>query len=172
MQWTKPVWTQLPSFFKNHIKNVYINQTLKTFCCVVVVVLCVVVCLFVSPWYNRNGWLGVKHKVNILFVVICCWWWGGGGVLLHCPLREIRLSWVRHSSRRSSANHSYQCVQYFRVSKQSQGCIYIYIYMDTTRESALKADSGRRKKKRKKKAPGTRTRVSIAPGFLVGRSTR
>ena len=29
-----------------------------------------------------------------------------------------RLTGVKHSSRKSSATHSYQCVQYFRVSKQ------------------------------------------------------
>ena len=29
-----------------------------------------------------------------------------------------RLTWVRHSSRKNSATHSCQCVQYFRVSKQ------------------------------------------------------
>ena len=33
-----------------------------------------------------------------------------------------RLTWVRHSSRQSSATHSYQCVQYCRVSKQRYGC--------------------------------------------------
>ena len=33
-----------------------------------------------------------------------------------------RLAWVRPSSRKSSATHSYQCVQYFRVSRQWYGC--------------------------------------------------
>ena len=32
------------------------------------------------------------------------------------------LTWARHSSRKSSATHSYQCVQYFRVSRQWYGC--------------------------------------------------
>ena len=36
-----------------------------------------VFCLFVcSPWYNPNGWLGVKHQVTYLFVyilLICMW---------------------------------------------------------------------------------------------------
>ena len=30
----------------------------------------------------------------------------------------IYMTWVSHRSRKSSATHSYQCVQYFRVSKQ------------------------------------------------------
>ena len=46
---------------------------------------------------------------------------------------------------------------------------------DTIGESALEADSREEKKKKRRKksnaALGTRTRVSIAPGFLVGRST-
>ena len=33
-----------------------------------------------------------------------------------------RLTWVRHSSRKSSATHSYQCVWYCSVSKQWCGC--------------------------------------------------
>ena len=33
-----------------------------------------------------------------------------------------RLTWVGHSSRKSSATHFYQCVEYFRVSKQYYGC--------------------------------------------------
>ena len=32
------------------------------------------------------------------------------------------LSWVRHSSHKGSATHSYQCVQYFHVLKQWYGC--------------------------------------------------
>ena len=27
-----------------------------------------------SPWYNRNGWLGVKHKVTYLLLVAGQWW--------------------------------------------------------------------------------------------------
>ena len=26
-------------------------------------------CLFLSPWYNRNGWLGIKHQVSYLLVI-------------------------------------------------------------------------------------------------------
>ena len=69
------------------------------------------------------------------------------------------LTWVRHSSRKSSATHSYQCVQYFPVSKQWYGCqcwgfltctrmsMHATAHggcRDTVRESALKADSGRK----------------------------
>ena len=42
---------------------------------------------------------------------------------------------------------------------------------DTVRESALKVDSGTKKTKTEIAAPGTRTRVSIAPDFSVARST-
>ena len=41
---------------------------------------------------------------------------------------------------------------------------------DTVRESAMKVDSGTKKNKTEIAAPGTRTRVSIAPDFSVGRS--
>ena len=32
------------------------------------------------------------------------------------------LTWVRHSSRKSNATHSYQCVSYFRVQSVVYGC--------------------------------------------------
>ena len=62
---------------------------------------------------------------------------------------------VRHSSRKSSATHSYHCVQYFPLSKQWYGCQCLRFLTfadvdahggctDTERESALKADSGRK----------------------------
>ena len=69
------------------------------------------------------------------------------------------LSGVRHSSCKTSATHSYQCVQYFRVTKQLYGCQCLGFLMctqmlmhaiahggcvDTVRESALKVDSGRK----------------------------
>ena len=68
-----------------------------------------------------------------------------------------RLTWIRHSSRKSSATHSYRCVQYFRLSKQWYGCKCLGILTctqmlmhviahagctDTVRESALEVDSG------------------------------
>ena len=69
------------------------------------------------------------------------------------------LTWVKHSSRKSSATHSYQCVQYFPVSKDWSDCQCLGFLTctqmlmhaiahggctDTVRESALKADSGRK----------------------------
>ena len=69
-----------------------------------------------------------------------------------------RLTWIRRSSCKSSATHSYQCVQYFHVSKHSYGCqclgfltsaqmlmraITLGGCTDTVRESALEVDSGR-----------------------------
>ena len=36
--------------------------------------------------------------------------------------RHSRATWVRHSSRKSSATHSNQCVQCFRVTKQWYSC--------------------------------------------------
>ena len=35
---------------------------------------------------------------------------------------SCRLNWVRHSSRKSSATHSCQCVQHFHLSKLWYGC--------------------------------------------------
>ena len=67
--------------------------------------------------------------------------------------------WVRHSSHKSCATHSYQYVQYFRVSRQwcSCQCLGFFnvcpdvdacnctrgLYRHRKRESALKVDSGR-----------------------------
>ena len=41
-------------------------------------------------------------------------------LILPCPSWEIRVTvtWVRHSSSKRSATHSYKCVQCIRVSKQ------------------------------------------------------
>ena len=38
------------------------------------------------------------------------------------PFQEIRVARVGHSSRKSSTTHSYQCVEYFLVSKQCYIC--------------------------------------------------
>ena len=85
-------------------------------------------------------------------------------VCLCCLLSEIagRLTWVKHRSRKSSATHSYQCVQYLCVSKRWYGCrclgfsAYTQMLMHaidctrglycthTIRESALEVDSGRK----------------------------
>ena len=96
-----------------------------------------------------------------------------------------RLTCIRHSScKKSSATHSYQWVRYFPVSRQCYGCHCLGFLtcaqmlnhanapgiVQTPRSVRTKADSGRRKNKNLA-APGTRTRVSIAPDFSVGRST-
>ena len=91
-----------------------------------------------------------------------------------------RLALVRHSSRKSSATHSYRCLQCFRVSKPWYGCQCLDFSTcvqttmhamacctDTVRESALEVYLGRKIRCR----TGARTRVSIAPGFSVGSST-
>ena len=77
-----------------------------------------------------------------------------------------RLTWVRHSSRKSSASHSYQCVEYLRVSKQRYGCqclrfltcaqIFLHAIThggctDTVRESPLEAESMKKRKEKVKK---------------------
>ena len=95
---------------------------------------------------------------------------------------SYRLTHVRHSSRKSSAIHFYQCVQHFRVSKQWYGCqclglltcaqmlLHVITHggcTETVRESALQAVSGRKMASR----TGTRTRVSVACGFSIGRCT-
>ena len=91
-----------------------------------------------------------------------------------------------HSSRKSSATKFYQCVQYFRVYgcqclgflTWAQMLMHAIAHggcMGTVTESALKVDSGIiiiiKYKIKKLAATGTRTRVSIAPGFSVRRST-
>ena len=82
---------------------------------------------------------------------------------LHRPLRDVwlrvTLTRVRHSSRKSSATHSYRCMQYSPVSRQWYGCQRLGFLTcsqmsmtaiadvgsrDTVRESALQVDSGRK----------------------------
>ena len=92
------------------------------------------------------------------------------------------LTRVRPSSPKSSAIHFYQCVQHFPVSKQSYGCqcwgfltcaqmlMHVITHggcTETVRESALEAVSGRKIACRS----GTRTCVSVACGFSIGRCT-
>ena len=80
----------------------------------------------------------------------------------HCPLREIpiTLPWQRHHNHKSSATHSYQCVQYFHVQTMVWLPLFGIFNVRTdvgvcnctqglyrrckTRESALKVDSGRK----------------------------
>ena len=69
------------------------------------------------------------------------------------------LTWVRHSSHKTSATHSCQCVPYFLASKQWYDCqclgylTYVQTLThaiahggctDTVRESAVEVDSGRK----------------------------
>ena len=88
-----------------------------------------------------------------------------------------------YSSPKSSATHSYQCVQYFRVSTQWYGCQCLGFLTctqmlmhaiahggctDTVRKSALKLILG----EIFLAALGTRTRVSTAPCFSEGHSVQ
>ena len=93
-----------------------------------------------------------------------------------------RPNWARHGSRKSSATHSYQCVQYFPVSRQWYGCQCLGFLTctqmlmhaiahrgctDTVRESALKADWD----KNPLPYQGLKPVPVFAPGFSVGCST-
>ena len=99
-------------------------------------------------------------------------------ILLSLAGNSGRLIRVRHIRLKSSATHSCQCVQHFPVSRQWYGyqclgfltCAHTLMYAiahggctDTVREPALEENS--------LAASRTRTRVSIAPGFSVRRST-
>ena len=77
--------------------------------------------------------------------------------LLLCPMREIQVVLLGKAQQPlSSATHSYQCVQYFPVSKQWYGCqclgfltraqmlMHAIVHggcTDTVRQSALEANS-------------------------------
>ena len=54
-------------------------------------------------------------------------------LLLLWNLQEIwaalPVTWVRHSSRKSSATHSCQCVEYFPASRQWYGCQHLGLLM-------------------------------------------
>ena len=83
-----------------------------------------------------------------------------------------RLIWVRHSSHKSSATHSMVWLPafgIFNVSTDVDAC-------DCTRglyghRKRVCTGSSGRKEDKNPNTPGTRTRVSIAPGSSVGRST-
>ena len=94
-----------------------------------------------------------------MFVVVVLVGGGGGVTSLSLAGNSGHLTWVRYSGHKSSATHSCQCVQYFRVSKQWYGCqclgfltraqMFLHAIAhrgcrDTVRESALTADSGRK----------------------------
>ena len=82
------------------------------FCFVVVVIVVggggggACVCFF---FFGGGGWEGGEARGG---------GGGGGSVSLSFAGNSGRLTLVRHSSRRSSAAHSYQCVQFLRASKQ------------------------------------------------------
>ena len=79
-----------------------------------VLLLWLFVCLFVVVVVVV--WFGLGF-FSVLFIIICFI------TLLSLAGNSGRLTRVRHSSRKSSATHSYQCVQYFRVSKRRPyGC--------------------------------------------------
>ena len=100
------------------------------------------------------------------------------------------LSWVRHSSCKSSMTHSCQCVQYFHVSRQLYGCQPLWFLtcaqvlmnvvahrgcMDTIRvrdsESLLTLTEGWLGEK-SLAAWGTWAHVSIVLGFPVGHTAK
>jgi len=92
-----------------------------------------------------------------------------------------RLTWVRNSSRKSSATHSYLCVWYFHVFKLWYGCrcsgflTFVQILMHVIARRGC-TDTVRVRTEnwfgdKSLATPGTWTRVNIAPGFSVGRST-
>ena len=98
----------------------------------------------------------------------------------HGPWREITFgspyTWVKHSSRKSVATHSYQCVQYFRVSKQFNVRTDVDawycargLHRHRKTKSTLDVDSG---SQNSFAALGTRTRFRIAHGFSVGHPTK
>ena len=71
------------------------------------------------------------HVMLYFCVGFCCWYCislsltGNSGRLcisLSLTGNSGRLTRVWHSSRKSSATHSYLCVKYFRVSKQWYSC--------------------------------------------------
>ena len=89
---------------------------------------------------------------TLKFFCVCC-------ISLSLAGNSGLLTWERHSSRKSSATHSYQCVQSFRVYKQRYGCQCLGFLAgaqmlmhavahggctDTVRKSALEVGYGRK----------------------------
>ena len=105
---------------------------------------------------------------------------------------SVRLTRARHSSRKSSATHSYQCMQCFRVQTMvwlpvlgifnvhtdadvDHGTTYTYndvVHGTNTLKGDCTGKFDSLGEKSLAAAPGTRTRVSIAPVFSVGRSAK
>ena len=106
-----------------------------------------------TVWWGQFNTLSFPKQL-LLFSVV---------VFFRTSLSVVRnlshLTQGRHSSRKSSATHSYRCVRYFPVSTQCYGCQCLGFSMctqmlmhaiayggcaDTVRESALEADSRRK----------------------------
>ena len=91
------------------------------------------------------------------------------------------LSWERHSSCESSTTHSCQCVLSFHTSRQCYGCqclgflTCIQILMHAVAQAGstdiIRECTQNWPGKKSLAVPGTRTHVSIAPGFSVRHST-
>ena len=71
----------------------------------------------------------VRHSVWLQYSYLVCFCGGFSGVLFFVfsiSLSLVKnwgnLTWVRHSSCKSSTTHSHQCVQYFGVSEQWYSC--------------------------------------------------
>ena len=97
--------------------------------------------------------LWLWNKVKVIKVFRCLF-----STLLSFVGNLKCLTWVKHSSHKSSAIHSCQCVQYFHVSRQWCGCpclgfltcVLMLMHsiaargcMDTASEPAPKVDTGR-----------------------------
>ena len=106
-----------------------------------------------TAWWGQCNTLSFPNQLLLFSVVVFF------STSLFFVRNFSHLTQVRHSSRKSSATHSYRCVQYFCVSKQWYGCqclgfstctqmlMHATAYggcADTVRESALKADSRRK----------------------------
>ena len=104
-------------------------------------------------------------------------------LLLHCPLREIRVALSGYGTAAARAALTIflsVCVQYFRASQQWCGCQCLGIFnvrTDVAECDCTRGLCGHRKESLHWKsilgeksfaAPGTKTCVSIAPGFSVG----
>ena len=91
------------------------------------------------------------------------------------------LTWVRHSSRKSSAARSYQHVWYFHVSKQWYGCqclgflSCVQVLMNAVARrgctDTVRVCTGSWPGQKCLAIPGTQTCISIVPGFSSKRST-
>ena len=117
---------------------------------------------------SKNVTEGKKTKTFVLFFCTSLSFAGNSG--------GCHLTWIRHSSRKSSKTHSFQCVRYFRVSIRWSGCQCLWFLTcahmlmqaiahggctDTLGESALEVDSVRKSLA----ASATRTHNWIIPAL-------